>query len=352
ASAKQRAGRAGREAPGKVFRLYSEKVFNERLPKEQESEIMRNDIVLPVLTLKKIGVDDLLNWPWLEHPGEEAILSALSNLYSLGALDGNGKITTLGYKMAILPLPPQLSAVLITAIDNGVVKDVVDIVACLSVDNLILNVTGGDGEQRHEVNVRRRTYCPLGCQYGDLIAFKEYFSHFEELLNAGNVAEAKDWCHDLHFSYKGFRNVLRVRQQLKEYMLTTIKQDDRLTGGQKEKALLNLRSQLSLDMELQQELVRQPLNIPEILKCFVRGYITNTAIGMPDRSYRTCNNGSLISIHPSSNLFGKANLDSIMYVEYVFTSKGYARNCSAIELSWLQEIAPHVLGGTKVSINE
>lgn len=343
ASAKQRAGRAGREAPGKVFRLYLDKVFSDKLPKEQESEITRNDIVLPTLTLKKIGVDDLLNWPWLEHPGEESILSALSTLYSLGALDDNGKITKLGYKMAVLPLQPQLSAVLINAFNNGVLKDVIDIVACLSVDNLVLNVTGNDGEQRDEVNFKRRNYCPLGCQFGDLIALKEYLSHFEEF---SDNEDAKDWCKELHFSYKGFKNVIRVRQQLKDYMFGTIKQDDSLSAAERSKQLSSIKSQLTDDKEL----IKQPLNIPEILKSFLKGYITNTAIGMPDRSYRTCTNGQLVSIHPSSNLFGMFH-DAIMYIEYVFTAKGYARTCSSIELSWLQEVAPHILGA-KVNINE
>lgn len=347
ASAKQRAGRAGREAPGKVFRLYLDKVFRENLPKEQESEITRNDIMLPILTLKKLGVDDLLNWPWLEHPGEESILSALSSLYSLGALDDNGSITRLGYRMAVLPLVPQLSAVLITAGDKGVLKDVIDIAACLSVDNLILNVSGGDGEQRDEVNAKRRTFCPLGCSYGDLISLKEYLNQFEE-LGKNDWDDAKEWCSDLHFNYKGFRNVLRVRQQLRDYMLTTIKQDDSLNNEEKQKALDHIKDQLNSDDD--EDLIKQPLDIPEILKSFLRGYITNTAIGMPDRSYRTCVNGLLISIHPLSNLFGKSNIDAIMYIEYVFTAKGYARTCSAIELSWLQEIAPHILG--KVSIQE
>lgn len=350
ASAKQRAGRAGREAPGKVFRLYLEKIYQSELPKDQESEIMRNDIVLPILTLKKIGVDDLIYWPWLEHPGETAILSALSTLYSLGALDNNGKITSLGYKMAVLPLPPQLSAVLITAMNSGVLKDVIDIVSCISVDNLVLNVTTGDGEMRDEINSKRRNYCPLGCRYGDLIAFKEYFQYFEELNSMGNTEELKSWCSELHFNFKGFKNVLRIRQQLKDYMFGTIRQDDSINRDEKDQQLNNLKSQLVPDYD--DITIKKPLDIPNILKSFLKGYITNTAIGMPDRSYRTCTNGQLISIHPSSNLFGKSNLDAIMYIEYVFTSKGYARNVSAIELSWLQDVAPHILGGTKVTIKD
>ncbi|SGZ55220.1 CIC11C00000005731 [Sungouiella intermedia] len=357
ASARQRAGRAGRESAGKVFRLYSEKLLLTKLPKQQESEIMRNDVILPILTLKKLGVDDLLNWTWLEHPGQEAILSALSTLHSLGALDNSGKITSLGYKMAVLPLPPALSAVLISALDYGVLHDVIDIASCLSVDNLILNI-GGNGELRDEINQKRRQYSPLGNKLGDLIALKEYLSYFQSLNNSKNTTELKLWCKELHFSYKGFRNVLRVRKQLIDYMTTTIRQDDSLSQHEREQQLRKLKAQIhekdgdSSDDEDYMSDLKKLLDIPLIMKSFLKGYALNTAIGMPDRSFRTCSTGQLISIHPSSNLFGRPNMDAIMYIEYVYTAKAYGRNCSAIELSWLQEAAPHLLGSTKISINE
>ncbi len=343
ALAQQRAGRAGRESAGKVFRLYLEKVFA-ALPRQQEAEIMRNDIVLPVLTLKRAGVEDLLNWTWLEHPGREAILSALATLYALGALSDAGRVTLLGAKMATLPLPPQLLAVLITAFERAVLRPVVDIAACLLVDNLVMNVATGDGELRDEVNQKRRQYCPRGVQHGDLIALKEYFDTWRDVCRRGGDAAARDWCKELHFSHRGFRNVAKVREQLGEYMRSTIRQDD-LAPHERERQLRSLALQLAPD-----EGVDADLDIPNVLKSFLKGYVTNTAIGMPDRSFRTVTTGQLISIHPSLNLFGRANLDAIMYMEYVYTTKGYGRNCLAIELGWLQETSPQLLGAAKVHI--
>ncbi|KAI5968562.1 prh1 [Candida margitis] len=284
ASARQRAGRAGRESAGKVFRLYQEQEYL-NLPKQQESEIKRNDIILPILTLKKLGIDDLLNWTWLEDPGQESILSALNTLYTLGALNDAGKITNLGYKMSVLPLPPQLSVVLITAIEMGCLAPVIDIVSCLSVDNLILNVTG---ELRDEMNFKRRSHCPKGNTHGDLIALYEFYQTFQSL--------GKEWCQEMMFSYKGFKNVLKIKNQLKEYMLATIKQDDSLSDDAKDKQLTNLRSQFEEKDEV--------LDIPAILKSFLKGFITNTAVGMPDRSFRTFNTGQLIKIVHQLNCRG------------------------------------------------
>lgn len=358
ASATQRAGRAGRESEGKVFRLYSENLFVTKLPKAQEPEILRNDIILPILTLKRMDVHDLLNWTWLEHPGREAILSALNTLYTLGALNDAGKVTALGYKMAVLPLPPALSTVLISALDYGVVLDVVDIVSCLSVDNLVLNVAGNN-ELRDEINYKRRQYTPLGNSSGDLIALKEYFVYFNKLHQQGSTVELKMWCKDLFLSYRAFRNVLRVRHQLIEYLSTSIRQDDSLTKKEQQTQLNLLNTQLKVDTSGDVESdsedfedLSQSLNIANILKSFLKGYVLNTAIGMPDRSYRTCGTGQLISIHPSSLLYGKSNMDAVMYIEYVYTAKAYGRTCSVIEPAWLQEVAPHLLGGARTAIQD
>ncbi|CAI5760707.1 unnamed protein product [Candida verbasci] len=327
ASAKQRAGRAGRESEGKVFRLYSESIFNE-LPKQQESEIKRNDIILPILTLKKLGIDDLLNWTWLEYPGRESILQALQSLYLLNALNDSGKITNLGVKMSILPLQPQLSIVLLTAFELKVLNPVIDIISCLSIDNLILNVTG---EKRDEINFKRKQFCPIGNDYGDLIALYEFFKTFKTL--------GKEWCIDMFFNFKGFKNVMKIKSQLREYMLATVKQDNTLSCDDKNQQLYEMQAQLDSEDD--------KLNVENVLKSFLKGFLTNTAVGMPDRSYRTFNNGQLISIHPSSTLFGKS-LDVIMYIEYVFTTKGYARNVSKIEMTWIQEIAPGIIGKTSI----
>ncbi|CCH60435.1 hypothetical protein TBLA_0C06420 [Henningerozyma blattae CBS 6284] len=319
ASAMQRTGRAGRETAGKSYRLYRENDF-ESLPLQTEPEIARSDVTSPVLFLKRSGVHDIVNWTWFENPGKSSLVMGLQELYQLGALDDSGKITKRGEQMALLPLAPHLSSVLISASETDCLNEVIDIVACLSVENLLLNPLP---EQRDEVNENRITLCNNGKKYGDLIMLKElfniYFYELDTIQDDKNI-ERSNWCKDLCISYRGFKNVVKVREQLRMYCRKLFNNSNNITEDE------------AKTMDLDNE------KIAKILKCFLIGFSKNTAIGMPDRSYRTVTTGEAISVHPSSLLFLNKNCPGIMYTEYVFTTKGYARNVSRIELSWLQEI--------------
>lgn len=323
ASATQRSGRAGREAPGKVFRLYTEDDFD-KLPAQTEPEIVRTDIAHAVLMLKRLQVEDVVGWSWLEHPGNTALFAALKSLYALKALDDSGRITPLGVQMSVLPVLPQLASVLVTAHEAGCLQPVIDIVACLNVENLVLNPPS---DKRDEVNEKRRQVCVLGCNHGDLIMFKELLDYFTEI---GNTSDKKHWCRELFLNYRGFKNVFQIRAQITLYMRN-------LFGDEKEEE----------DSD-DEDGRNAPLDVEKVIKCFIKGYVANTAIGYPDRSYRTIFQGELISVHPSSLLFGK-KCDGIMYIEFVYTTKGYARTVSSIDPEWVLEIAPHVVGRESVN---
>ncbi|EDO32628.1 predicted protein [Nematostella vectensis] len=74
ASAQQRAGRAGRTRPGKCFRLYTEKAFQEEMPPNTYPEILRSNLGTVVLQLKKLGIDDLVHFDFMDPPGEHSTL--------------------------------------------------------------------------------------------------------------------------------------------------------------------------------------------------------------------------------------------------------------------------------------
>ena len=94
ASAHQRTGRAGRTRPGKCFRLYTEQSFHKDLQEQTYPEILRSNLSSVVLDLKKLGIDDLVHFDFMDPPAPETLMRALELLNFLGALDDDGNLTT------------------------------------------------------------------------------------------------------------------------------------------------------------------------------------------------------------------------------------------------------------------
>lgn len=151
-SATQRKGRAGREAPGKCYRLYTESDYQKLVPSTQP-EILRCDIAPAILVIKARGVDDLTNFPFLDLPPRESMEKALLQLYTLGALTETGQISELGRQMARLPLAPALSRVLLAAATPAMdcLSEAIDIISCLTVENIFLNVMSEEQKEQAEV---------------------------------------------------------------------------------------------------------------------------------------------------------------------------------------------------------
>lgn len=124
ASADQRAGRAGRTAPGVCVRLWTEREHGQRAPQELP-EVRRLDLSEVVLTLKASGIDDVFAFPWLEKPEAKALERAEVLLADLGALAGERRqITEVGRKMLRFPLHPRYARMLLAAQERGCVRPV------------------------------------------------------------------------------------------------------------------------------------------------------------------------------------------------------------------------------------
>ena len=117
AAAAQRAGRAGRTAPGVCYRLWSEAQQRAR-PEFDVPEIQRGDLAGAVLQLFSWGEPDILAFPWLTPPSSSAVDAARTLLVRLGAI-GDGKITTLGKQLLQVPAHPRLARLLVAGIDFG-----------------------------------------------------------------------------------------------------------------------------------------------------------------------------------------------------------------------------------------
>ena len=155
ASADQRAGRAGRTAPGRCVRLWSRPEHDERPPQELP-EIKRLDLAEVVLTLKGAGVDDLRKFRWLEKPDEISLTHAEELLTDLGAIGQGGKITPIGRKLLAFPLHPRYSRMLLAAQEYGCVHQACLVAALTQGRDLLLRNVDRDTTRSGKICSARR----------------------------------------------------------------------------------------------------------------------------------------------------------------------------------------------------
>ncbi|KXU34202.1 helicase [Cephaloticoccus capnophilus] len=142
ASADQRAGRAGRTAPGRCLRLWTQREHERRAPQEVP-EVKRLDLAEVVLTLKASGIADVAGFPWIEPPNPAALMRAEQLLKDLGGVsredsaNAHSKITELGRRMLRFPLHPRYARMLIEAEKRGCVREVA-LMAALTQDRSFL----------------------------------------------------------------------------------------------------------------------------------------------------------------------------------------------------------------------
>ncbi len=152
ASADQRSGRAGRTAPGRCLRLWTEREHGDRRPQELP-EIRRLDLAEVVLTLKASGVDDVANFRWLEPPDTRSLDRALALLSDLGALGENAttsQITPLGRRMLAFPVHPRYARMLLAADELGCVRDIALVAALTQGRNIVRRAEGKQMEADRE----------------------------------------------------------------------------------------------------------------------------------------------------------------------------------------------------------
>ena len=119
ASARQRAGRAGRIGPGKCMRLYTEQFMLEHFLPHTPPEIIRTNLSSFILTLKALGVENILAFDLLDVPSVESLSYGLELLYALGAIDDKTHLTKLGLDMSTFPTEPPISKMLLESLSGG-----------------------------------------------------------------------------------------------------------------------------------------------------------------------------------------------------------------------------------------
>uniref|UniRef100_A0A8D3A7L7 RNA helicase n=1 Tax=Scophthalmus maximus TaxID=52904 RepID=A0A8D3A7L7_SCOMX len=275
ASASQRAGRAGRNRPGKCFRLYTEEDF-EKLPASTVPEMQRTNLAPVILQLKALGIDNVLRFSFLSPPPAQTMVQALELLYALGGLDHYGRLTDpTGVRMAEFPLSPMFAKMLLESGNFGCSKEIVTIAAMMQIQNIFVVPPN---QKKAAAREHRKFAVAEGDHLTMLNVFEAFIKH----------QKSSQWCQEHFLNYKGLLRAVTVREQLRRLM-NKFKVPRTSSEG---------------DPDV-------------ILKCIVSGFFANAARVHHSGSYR------------------------VVFNEVVQTAKYYMRDVTAVESSWLVELAPH-----------
>jgi len=299
ASARQRAGRAGRTGPGKCYRLYTETAYRNEMLNTAVPEIQRTNLSNVVLLLKAMQVNDMLSFDFMDPPPVQTLINAMESLWTLGSLDDEGLLTHMGRKMAEFPMEPQLSKMLLTAVDLKCSDEIMTIAAMLSVQNVFYRPKD---KQAMSDQRKARFHQPEGDHCTLLEVYKGW----------AHNRFSNPWCYENFIQARALRRSQDVRKQL-----------------------------ITLMDRYKFEIIQCGNDYNRIRQAIVAGYFGNACRKDPQEGYRTLCDHQQVYIHPSSALYQR-NPEWIVYHELVLTSKEYLRECCTLEPQWLPELAPNL----------
>lgn len=297
ANAKQRAGRAGRTGPGKCYRLYTERAYRDEMLPSNVPEIQRTNLASTVLSLKAMGINDLLSFDFMDPPPMQTLISAMEQLHALSALDDEGLLTRLGRRMAEFPLEPQLAKMLIMSVHLGCSDEVLTVVSMLSVQNVFYRPK----DKQAIADQKKAKFHQLEGDHLTLLAVYNAWKN-NKFSNA--------WCYENFVQVRTLKRAQDVRKQM-----------------------LGLMDRHKLDV------VSCGKGTARVQKAILSGFFRNAAKKDPQEGYRTLVDQQVVYIHPSSALFNRQP-DWVIYHELVLTTKEYMREVTAIDAKWLVEFAP------------
>jgi len=291
ASAQQRAGRAGRTRPGKCFRLYTEKAYKQEMQDNTYPEILRSNLGSVVLNLKKLGIDDLVHFDFMDPPAPETLMRALELLNYLGALDDDGNMTELGTIMAEFPLDPQLAKMLIASTEFNCSNEILSITAMLSVPQVFMR----PNEAKKQADEAKMKFAHID---GDHLTMLNVYHAFKQSM------EDPQWCYENFVNYRSLKSADNVRQQLSRIM-------DRFS-----------LKRTSTEFTSKDYYVN-------IRKALISGHFMQVAHLERTGHYLTIKDNQVVQLHPSTCLGHKP--EWVIYNEFVLTTKNYIRTCTDVK---------------------
>ena len=311
ASANQRSGRSGRTAPGIAIRLFSEEDFEGR-PEFTEPEILRTSLASVVLLMTSLGLGDVESFPFVEPPASRAITDGVRLLEELGAIEpderapGGRRLTRVGRTLARFPLDPRMARMLIEAGRLGALREVLIIVAALSIQDPRERPLGQE-QQAKEKHKRFED------ETSDFLSFLNLWNHLQERRDALSSSAFRREVRAEHLHYLRIREWWDLHAQLRD-----MAKDAGLSRN---------------DNDASPQAIHQAL---------LAGLLSH--VGLLDDRTREYSGarGARFALWPGSTL-AKKRPDYVMVAELVETSRLWGRTAARIDPAWAEEAGAHVV---------
>jgi len=309
ASAKQRAGRAGRIKAGKCYRLYTEAAMAKDMMPNTSPEILRTNLSSFILTLKALGIHNILSFDLMSIPSVPALCQGLESLFALGAIDERTHLTKLGNQMSEFPTEARVARMMLKSISLGCPSEILCVASSLQVRALFY---------QPRTQMQQMDYDSV---MGNLMdSSGDHVTFVNLMLSNDDTRLTEDDCKERFINYLALKRAGEVRSQLTNFL--------RRYGK-----IADMDSTVSLEDKS-----------AAIRKCVTAGFFSNTAKLGSDGHYYSLRGKQMINISKASAL-SKYGLGS----EYIIFGETYdgarggieVRSCSSIEGKWLRELAPH-----------
>lgn len=309
ASANQRKGRCGRVEAGICIRLYAEDDFNSR-PEFTDPEILRTNLASVILKMLGLGLGDMAEFPFVQAPDSRNINDGLTLLEELEAVkpsrhNSNTQLTKSGIELSRLPVDPRLAKMVLTAQKLGALREVIIIVAALSIQD----PRERPQEKRAAANEKHGRFDDPD---SDFIAFLNLWNYLEEQQSELSNSQFRKLCQKDMLAY------MRIREwQDIVYQLSTVCNEMGM------KATSNVADG------------------DKIHQALLSGMLSHIGFKDEKQVYKGARN-SQFHVFPGSGLFKKSP-KWLMSAELVETSKLYARINAKINIDWVEPLAQHLV---------
>ena len=312
ASANQRKGRCGRVSEGICIRLYSEEDFNSR-PEFTDPEILRTNLASVILQMTALGLDDIEAFPFVDAPDKRHIQDGIKLLEELGAFEmvrtksgEKRQLTAVGRQLSQLPVDPRLAKMLLTAVSQGTLHEVMIIVAALSIQD----PRERPQEKQQASDEKHRRFAD---KKSDFLAFLNLWRYLQEQQKELSKNQFRRQCQ------KDFLNYLRIRewQDIYHQIRLTVREMGLPINSEK--------------AEYQQ-----------IHTALLSGLLSHIGLKEAEKQQYLGAHNAHFAIFPNSVLF-KKQPKWVMAAELVETSKLWGRMVAEIEPEWIEPLAEHLI---------